>query len=601
MLAITPEQQLPRLHKTPPLWLVAAVLLGLTITGVLLVRTTQNYAEHKLQQAFINQASIAASNIAVHEVLQLTGTAQDLDSPSYHSLWNQLINIRKAAPMRFAYLMQRRGDKIVFLVDAEAPDSKDHSPPGQPYPNASAALFRIFDDARPFVEGPIEDQWGVWVSASAPIVDPQSNQVVAILGLDVNAQDWQREVQIFCWGSICISALIILLALVYFISLWRFCTVKNDQLRSAAELTRMIDNANAPVVGVDAERKVTVWNRYAQRATGCKSEEVLGKPIIEDLIAESDRATAVDLLDRALQGQALTPCEIQVRTKNDAYASLLVSATPRYDAANSCVGVVCVGQDITQRKEMEQEIQRQKSELQRLVAKLSESNKELEAFSYSVSHDLRAPLRSISGFSEVLKQDYANQLDQTVNDYLNRIVGGTQRMASLIDGLLQLSRASWSEMFQEPVNLSELAKEIRDELQSNPPADAVKFIIHDTPPVKGDVNLLRVALGNLFTNACKYSATVADPTVEFGAERQDDKTVFFIRDNGIGFDMAYASKLFVAFQRLHSDPHYEGSGIGLATVKRVIQRHGGEIWAQSQPDKGAVFYFTLGSEANAIQ
>ena len=226
-------------------------------------------------------------------------------------------------------------------------------------------------------------------------------------------------------------------------------------------------------------------------------------------------------------------------------------------------------------------------------AALEAANKELEAFSYSVSHDLRAPLRSIDGFSQALLEDYVEKLDGQGKDYLTRIRAASQRMGHLIDDLLNLSRFTRTEMRRETVNLSELAKDLARELKQSDPQRQVDFAIQEGLEVKGDPRLLRVALENLFSNAWKFTSKHPRARIEFGVAQRDGKPTYFVRDDGAGFDMAYQGKLFGAFQRLHKATEFYGTGVGLATVQRIIRRHGGEIWAEAEVEKGATFYFTL--------
>ncbi|MBN2005461.1 MAG: substrate-binding domain-containing protein [Anaerolineae bacterium] len=243
------------------------------------------------------------------------------------------------------------------------------------------------------------------------------------------------------------------------------------------------------------------------------------------------------------------------------------------------------------------QVQRHATELEHRVAErtaeLVAINKELESFSYSVSHDLRAPLRSIDGFSQALLEDYHGQLDEMGRDYLQRVRKASQRMGQLIDGLLNLSRLTRGEMYRQPVNLSTLAAEIAQELQGTDLERQVTFVIAPNINVQGDVRLLRAALQNLLGNAWKFTGGRADTRIEFGVLEKDGKPAYFVHDNGVGFDMTYADKLFSAFQRLHSTSEFEGNGIGLATVQRIIHRHGGLIWAESALNEGATFYFTL--------
>lgn len=229
---------------------------------------------------------------------------------------------------------------------------------------------------------------------------------------------------------------------------------------------------------------------------------------------------------------------------------------------------------------------------------LAASNQELEAFSYSVSHDLRAPLRTIDGFSLALQEDFADKLSDEGRDYINRVRGGVQRMGTLIDSLLQLSRVTRSEITSDRVDLSQLATLVFNELKAGDPERDVSFVAEPDVIVQGDGRLLRIALENLIGNAFKFTSKTPAARIEFGSEPgtgpNEGRTVYFIRDNGAGFDMQYVNRLFTAFQRLHGDRDFKGSGIGLATVSRIIRRHQGSIRAVGEIGRGATFYFTLG-------
>jgi signal transduction histidine kinase len=224
---------------------------------------------------------------------------------------------------------------------------------------------------------------------------------------------------------------------------------------------------------------------------------------------------------------------------------------------------------------------------------LAATNSELEAFSYSVSHDLRAPLRSIDGFSQALLEDYADKLDSTAQEHLQRVRRAAQRMAALIDDLLNLSRVTRTPIHRENLNLSVIAQSIAEELHQDEPARKVEFAVEEDLTASGDPQLLRAALENLFRNSWKYTSGHPSAKIEFGKIHQNGKSSFFVRDDGAGFDPRHADRLFGAFQRLHTEAEFPGTGIGLATVQRIIHRHGGEIWAEGKIEKGATFYFTL--------
>jgi light-regulated signal transduction histidine kinase (bacteriophytochrome) len=228
-----------------------------------------------------------------------------------------------------------------------------------------------------------------------------------------------------------------------------------------------------------------------------------------------------------------------------------------------------------------------------LIGELQRRNQELETFSYSVSHDLRAPLRSIDGFSRMLLEDCADGLDETGTSHLRRIRAAAQRMGELIDALMELSRVNLAELARTDVDLSALVRSITENLASSEPDRQVAVEITDGLIARADPRLIRAALENLLANAWKFTAKVASPVVEFSAEPAGDATIYHIRDNGAGFDMGQVQRLFTPFQRLHSEANFPGTGIGLATVRRVFDRHGGTVWAESLDGEGATFRFTI--------
>ncbi|HEY5974563.1 MAG TPA: ATP-binding protein [Geobacteraceae bacterium] len=253
--------------------------------------------------------------------------------------------------------------------------------------------------------------------------------------------------------------------------------------------------------------------------------------------------------------------------------------------------------EVAERRRAEENVRQLNVSLEQRIRErtleLEVSNRELEAFCYSVSHDLRAPLRHINAYSSMIEEDYGGKLDTEGKHYLQRLAGASRQMGQLIDDLLQLSRLGRAEMRQEEVDLSGLAHGILQQLQETSPERTTTVRIEPLMAVMGDEVLIRTVLQNLLENAWKYTARQEQAVIEFGRTDDDGETVYYVRDNGIGFDMAYANKLFGVFQRLVTDSEFAGTGIGLATVHRIIQRHGGRVWAEGKPDQGATFYFTL--------
>lgn len=253
--------------------------------------------------------------------------------------------------------------------------------------------------------------------------------------------------------------------------------------------------------------------------------------------------------------------------------------------------------DVTEQKKIEQEILLLNEALAKRVKRRTEqveaTNEELESFAHSVTHDLRAPLRAVAGFARILEEDHAEQLDSEGRAYVRRICRAAERMSALLDSLRTLFRVSKSVMDCGPVNLSRLATRLANELQAQDPRAGVDVSIASDLTVYGDAHLMEVALRNLLHNAWKFTRTTPSAHIEFGRSVDGENAVFFVRDNGVGFDMEYVHRLFTPFQRLHSPEQFEGTGVGLAAVQRIVHRHGGRIWAEGKIDGGAIFYFTI--------
>ncbi len=330
-----------------------------------------------------------------------------------------------------------------------------------------------------------------------------------------------------------------------------------------------------------------VWDERMYEIYGLQN---LGRPAVYqdwvDRVHPDDLNATEEALQAAVRGEGEFDVEFRIWRTDGQLRWIKAAALVQRSDDGHPLRVAGINFDITDQKQTEEN-------LLRTALQLEASNHELEAFAYSVSHDLRAPLRAINGFSQALLEDYGDQLDEDAQDYFDRIRHNAQRMGTLIDDLLSLSRISRSEMRYRTVNLSALVAEQAQELKALDPERQVEFIIAPDVSVSADPTLMQVVVDNLLRNAWKFTGHHVTAQIEFGIIKQNIKTIYFLRDDGAGFNMAYVSKLFGVFQRLHNMSEFPGTGIGLAIVQRAIRRHGGDVWAEGEVEQGATFYFTL--------
>jgi PAS domain S-box-containing protein len=377
---------------------------------------------------------------------------------------------------------------------------------------------------------------------------------------------------------------------------------QEDLTRSEERFRLLVERVqDYAILMLDRDGRITTWNLGAERLKGYKAEEILGQHFSVFYTPEANQKNHPQHeLELAVQQGSYAEEGWRVRKDGTRFwANVLITALHGADGVLRGFGKVT--RDMTERKRAEDEILKMSAELEQRVrdrtAALDALNKELESFSYSVSHDLRAPLRGIDGFSKILLQKYGASLDEQGRHYLDRIRSGTQRMGQLIDDLLRLSRVTRAEIKRSPLDLGALARDISEELKKSDPNRDVEFVIAEPARTVGDPHLLRVALENILGNAWKFTSKKDRSRIELGAVSRDGQQVFYVRDDGAGFEMEYADKLFAPFQRLHDATEFEGTGIGLATAQRIFTRHGGRLWAEGKPNEGATFWFTLGEPA----
>lgn len=369
----------------------------------------------------------------------------------------------------------------------------------------------------------------------------------------------------------------------------------NKSLKQSEERYRLVINKSLDAIAVIQDGRFKFVNPAMEELTGFSASELYNSPITKYIHKDFQREVT-ELFEKTKKSENNPKNhDYKIRTKNDKI--LWLESIENQIIWEEKPAIISFIRNITEKKEIEGEIKKINSELEQKVAErtaeLVESNKEMESFSYSVSHDLRAPLRSIEGFSNMLFEEYSDKLDKEGQDIINRIRNSTKLMGNLIEDLLSLSKTSRYEINYQIINLTNLVNSILSEIKKTNTDRKIEITIHKVPEAESDMNMLSIALTNLIGNAWKFTEKKSDPKIEFGFTRDKNEIVYFIKDNGAGFDMTHSDKLFGAFQRLHTQKEFPGTGIGLALVKRIFNRLGGRIWFDAKEGKGATFYFVL--------
>lgn len=373
--------------------------------------------------------------------------------------------------------------------------------------------------------------------------------------------------------------------------------------RSEERYRRLFETAPDIIYTLSASGVISSINPACETVTGWQAAALLGQRFTV-LIHPDDVKTGEAIFQQVMQGETPPPYELRIPTNSGQWLVAEFVSSPQFENGR-VMGLLGIARDITGRKQAEEQIRLWSEQLEQRVAQrtaeLEAANRELEAFTYSVSHDLRAPLRAVAGFSRILREEYEPQLPAEAQRYLHRVQENAQQMGRLIDDLLAFSRLGRQPLKRQPVAPAEVVQSVLDELREEQAGRQVQINIGELPTCQADPALLKQVFANLLANALKFTRHCEVAVIEIGGRHQyaeENASVFFVKDNGAGFDMKYVHKLFGVFQRLHRAEEYEGTGVGLATVQRIIHRHGGRIWAESQLDQGATFYFTLGRETN---
>lgn len=377
------------------------------------------------------------------------------------------------------------------------------------------------------------------------------------------------------------------------------------RLRAASSYARSLIEASLdPLVTISRDGKITDVNKATEAATGLPRDQLVGRDF-SDFFTDPDLARTA--YRKAFAEGSVTDYPLAIRNASGSVMEVLYNASTYRDEAGKVVGVFAAARDVTARKQAEAELANYQRHLEDLVAgrtaelaaanlALNAANHELETFAFSVSHDLRAPLRAVDGFSLALQEDYADKLDAEAQRLVQVIRDSVTRMSRLIDDILEFSRAGRRELAATDIDMTSLAQAVLDDLAPAMKGRTITVNVAPLPPATGDREMMQRVWMNLLDNAIKFTARIDNARIEIGSYLHDNETVYFVKDNGAGFDMTYIDKLFGVFQRLHSPQEFPGTGAGLAIVKRIISRHGGRVWAEGKVGEGATFYFALPSQ-----
>ncbi|MCX7013353.1 MAG: PAS domain S-box protein [Candidatus Sumerlaeota bacterium] len=483
-------------------------------------------------------------------------------------------------------LVRREGDSVLFLSDVRHQSGTALTlrlPLGQErLPAAMAA--QGFEG---FVDG--IDYRGVDILAACRAISDSPWFLVAKIDADEVFAPMRRE-------ATTVSVVVALLLLTAGLALglvWRQQAEK--ALRSASHYARSLVEASLdPLVTISPEGKITDVNQATEQASGVPRERLIGRNF-SDYFTEPDKAN--EGYQTVLREGFVRDYPLTIRHASGSTIDVLYNATVYRNEAGKIQGVFAAARDITERKRAEEEVRRLNAELEQRViertAQLEAANKELEAFSYTVSHDLRAPLRAMDGFSRILLDEHGPALPDEARRCLQIVRQNAQQMGELINDLLAFSRLGRQALAKTTVDVADLAQAAFEDLRAERQGREVELVVGALPPCRADPTLLKLVLTNLLSNALKFSSGRDRPRIEIGFQAGEAGGSYYVKDNGVGFDMRYADKLFGVFQRLHRAEEYEGTGVGLAIVQRIVHRHGGRVWAESEPDKRATFYFTL--------
>ncbi|MDO9033934.1 MAG: ATP-binding protein [Methanoregula sp.] len=570
-------------------WQIVSLLI--IIAGILLSGWSAQQQDASQRRELLTNTRLAQSGaITPAEIGTLTGSAADLTSPEYIALKTHLGQIRANVPLvKYAYLMgQRQDGTIFFYADSEPATSGDYSHPGEVYIGASTSAGLVFLTGNMVSEGPLSDRWGTWVTGLTPVRDPGTGKVIAVMGMDVDATDWNMEIFRQCLPTLIVTFLILLMYLAFTLFQQR---AQEDARRiaKAQEVLReseekyhdLLENASDLIQSVKPDGSFVFVNRAWCEILGYTKDELQNLTLF-DIIHPDSQAHCMEISQRVISGEKINDVQAKFVGKNGNVIVVEGNANCRF-IDGIPVESRSIFRDITERKRMEEQNAK-------LIHELEIANNELKDFAYIVSHDLKAPLRAIGSLSQWLYADYKDKIDPDGKVQLDLLVNRVNRMQSLIEGILEYSRVGRVSEVKVTINSNTLLREIIDSL--SPPSHISIVVDSPLPDIYYEKTRIRQVFANLIGNAIKYMDK-PQGEIHIGCMQDGSYWKFSVKDNGPGIDKKYYERVFQIFQTLHARDEVESTGIGLTIVKKIIEMYGGKIWIESELGKGSTFYFTI--------
>ena len=597
------------------------LLITIAVVGAFYVFYTYVKFESDKSDDVVQVARSIAATFPRETLYALDVNSSDPDKPQYQAVKKILKGIIQVNPdARFAYLFAERNGKIYFMADSEPEDSKDYSPPGQEYTEATPEDRLPFKDGNDHFIGPLSDRWGTWISTLTPLKDESTGKIIAVLGIDYNTRSWDNTIFYEVIESIILSILLLLTLFSLFVVRARNKSLAveiKENKNAVAEIKKIESRFRSafelPLIGFTITSPEKGWievNNWLQQMLGYSHRE-LEQMTWADLTHPEDLPADVTQFNRIISGE-IDNYVIEKRfiRKTGEIIWTVMSAGCVRNADHAVDYFVALIQDITKRKLAEENIRKLNETLEERIAErtlqLENSNKELairmnetEQFTYIASHDLQEPLRTLTNFTHIIKEEYSGKLDDDGNKYIEFIFNAAERMRELVTALVDFSILG-KESTLTITDCNKIVSEVILDLDISIKACNARITVHELPRITAYATEMRLLLQNLVVNALKFRKKDAIPEITIAMEPGDKDWLFKIEDNGIGIDDKNKDKIFVIFKRMNNRNDYSGAGIGLAHCKKIVEMHGGRIWVESRPGEGSVFKFTIPKKLSSL-